>query len=400
MIAVIADDFTGAAEIGGLGIRFQMKVEIVTRVSIEPGTDLLIIVADTRSKRPEEAIRDTCLITSQLMKLKPELIYKKIDSVLRGHIIAELLAQMKIMRKRRALVVPANPHLGRVIKDGTYYLKDERLHETDFGYDPEFVTADSDRIRSSDVIDILKYSNDPGIGTFNIIMAKTDTTLPDEGIMIGEALNTDDLRLWVKKTDEHTLIAGASGFFLALLEHLRYPCRERTFEKPTVHFNRNMLLVCGSSFSRSKEIVAGALAGGAPVSLMPSALLHADGVRLSGLQDQWASDIIALFTAHNYVIVAADPAAVYPVKDRGRNISKHTAKVIGKVMKQLPVHELILEGGATASSILNEIHLDRLYPQQELADGVIRAGIPGNTVLHITFKPGSYRWPGSIWNFK
>jgi uncharacterized protein YgbK (DUF1537 family) len=400
MIAVIADDFTGAAEIGGIGIRFQMKVEIVTRVSIEPGTDLLIIVTDTRSKSAEEAVNDIYLITSQLMKLKPELVYKKIDSVLRGHIIAELLAQMKIMGKQRALAVPANPHLGRIIKDGMYYLKDVRLHETGFRNDPEFVMTHSDRIRSSDVIDILRYNNSADLERFNIIVAKTGTPLPDKGIIIGEALSSDDLRLWTKKVDDHTLIAGASSFFLALLEHLQYPRRERTIEKPIDYFNRNMLLVCGSSFSKSKKMVAKVLAKGAPVSLMPPALLHADGALLSGLQDQWASDIILLFATHDHVIVAADPEANYPAKELGRSISRHTAKVVGKVMKRLPVHELMLEGGATASSILNEIHLDKLYPQQELADGVIRASIPGNAVLHITFKPGSYRWPDSIWNFK
>lgn len=398
MIAVIADDFTGAAEIGGIGIRFQMKVEIVTRVSIEPDTDLLIIVTDTRSKSAEEAINDIYLITSQLMKLNPELIYKKIDSVLRGHIIAELLAQMKIMGKQRALAIPANPHLGRVIKDGMYYLKDVRLHETGFRSDPEFVMSNSDRIHSSDVIDILRYNNSADLEHFNIIVAKTDVPFPDKGIIIGEALSSDDLRLWAKRMDDHTLIAGASSFFLALLEHLQYPHREGAFEKPIAYSDGNMLLVCGSSFSKSKKMVAKVLADGAPVSLMPSALLHADGALLSGLQDQWALDIISLFATHNHVIVAADPEAIYPAKELGRDISKHIAKVVGEVMKRLPVQELMLEGGSTASSILNEMHLEKLYPQQELADGVIRTSVPGNTALHITFKPGSYRWPESIWN--
>ncbi|HRO45639.1 four-carbon acid sugar kinase family protein [Agriterribacter sp.] len=398
MIAVIADDFTGAAEIGGIGIRFQMKVEIVTRVSIEPDTDLLIIVTDTRSKSAEEAINDIYLITCQLMKLKPELIYKKIDSVLRGHIIAELLAQMKIMGKQRALAVPANPHLGRVIKDGMYYLKDVRLHETGFRNDPEFVMSNSDTMRSSDVIDILRYNNSADLERLNIIVAKTDVPFPAKGIIIGEALSSDDLRLWAKRVDDHTLIAGASSFFLALLEHLQYPHREGAFEKSIAYSGGNMLLVCGSSFSKSKQMVAKVLADGAPVSLMPSALLHADGALLSGLQDQWASDIISLFATHNHVIVAADPEANYPANELGRNISKHIAKVVGKVMKRLPVQELMLEGGSTASSILNEMHLEKLYPQQELADGVIRTSVPGNAALHITFKPGSYRWPESIWN--
>jgi len=395
MIAVIADDFTGAAEIGGLGIRFQMKVEIVTRVSIECDADLLIVVTDTRSKSSEEAILDISLITAELMKLQPELIYKKIDSVLRGHIIEELLTQMQVLGKRRALVVPANPHLGRVIKDGIYYLKSEKLHETSFKNDPEFVTRYSEAMNSSNVIDILKPN-----GQFNVVIAKIGAEFPVEGIVIGEAQTTDDLLLWAETVDHDTLMAGASSFFLAVLEHAGYPRRERSKENKVVYFDSKMLIVCGSSFSKSRKMVESVMADGASVSVMPSALLTANEDEVSGLEDGWVSDIVSLFAVHDYVIVAADPMAVYLTKHIVERIRKHTARAVGKVMRKLPIQELVLEGGSTASSILSEMGLEKLYPEQEISDGVIRTSIPGSTALHITFKPGSYRWPEEIWNFK
>ena len=395
MIAVIADDFTGAAEIGGLGIRFQMKVEIVTRVSMECDADLLIVVTDTRSKSSGEAILDISQITAELMKLQPELIYKKIDSVLRGHIVEELLTQMQILGKSRALVVPANPHLGRIIKDGIYYLKSEKLHETSFKNDPEFVAHYSKAMNSSNVIDILKPD-----GRFNVVIAKIGATVPTEGIVIGEAQTTEDLLSWAGTVDHDTLMAGASSFFLAVLEHAGYPHRERSKERQVVYFDSRMLVVCGSSFSKSRKMVESVMADGASVSIMPSALLTADEDLVSGLEDEWVADIVSLFAVHHYVIVAADPRAGYLAKDIVERIRKHTARAVAEVMRKLPIQELVLEGGSTASSILSEMGLEKLYPEQEISDGVIRTSIPGSLALHITFKPGSYRWPGEIWNFK
>ena len=395
MIAVIADDFTGAAEIGGLGIRFQMKVEIVTRVSIECDADLLIIVTDTRSKSSEKAISEIGLITAELMRLQPELIYKKIDSVLRGHIVEELLTQMQVLGKRRALVVPANPHLGRIIKDGVYYLKSEQLHETSFKNDPEFVAHYSEAMNSSNVIDILKPH-----GQFNVVIAKVGAAVPAEGIVIGEAQTTDDLFLWAETVDDDTLLAGASSFFLAVLEHAGYPHRKRSKGRPAIYLNRRMLIVCGSAFSKSRKMVENAMADGASVSVMPSALLTADEEQVFGMENAWVADVVSLFAAHNYVILAADPRVVYLTRHLVERIRKHTARVAAEVMRKLPIEELVLEGGSTASSILSEMGLEKLYPEQEISDGVIRTSIPGGQALHITFKPGSYQWPGEIWNFK
>ena len=85
MIAVIADDFTGAAEIGGLAFSFGYKVAIITNFNKVPQVDVLVVATDLRSCTAEFAAKESERITSKLLELNPELIYKKIDSVLRGN---------------------------------------------------------------------------------------------------------------------------------------------------------------------------------------------------------------------------------------------------------------------------------------------------------------------------
>src|ERR1700679_3796349 len=117
MIVVIADDLTGAAELGGLGLRHGLTVEIVTDIDKPSSKDLLVIATDTRSMPQQEALAVMAGLTAKLTSLKPGLIYKKVDSVLRGHVIAELNVHLKGLGLKRAVLVSANPGFGRTIAD-------------------------------------------------------------------------------------------------------------------------------------------------------------------------------------------------------------------------------------------------------------------------------------------
>ena len=109
MIVVIADDFTGAAELAGISLRYGLTTDVCLCEVVESNADVLIVCTDSRSLNKTEAIRITEDIVNAVLKLKPELIYKKIDSVLRGHVINELKAQMKIAGFSKTLILPANP---------------------------------------------------------------------------------------------------------------------------------------------------------------------------------------------------------------------------------------------------------------------------------------------------
>src|SRR5205814_4669044 len=52
----------------------------------------------------------------------PRWVYKKIDSMLRGHPRAELLALMAALGESRGVVAPAFPAEGRTTRDGRQYI--------------------------------------------------------------------------------------------------------------------------------------------------------------------------------------------------------------------------------------------------------------------------------------
>ncbi|HEY4334894.1 MAG TPA: four-carbon acid sugar kinase family protein, partial [Puia sp.] len=245
MIAVIADDLTGAAELGGIGLRHGLTTEVRTTVGAATKADLLVIAADSRSKPEQAAIEEMTRITRSLRTLKPEFIYKKTDSVLRGHVLAELKTHLQVLDWQLALLVPANPSLGRTIRDGHYYLNDKPIHQSSFSIDPEFPILDSD------VQSMLHTKDQP------LPIRKPSGKLPVRGIVVGEAQSVDDLRQWAEKIPPNTLPAGAAGFFSSILD-TRYP----TVTPTAVTLKSPVLYISGSTFEANRNLIREQAANG------------------------------------------------------------------------------------------------------------------------------------------
>jgi uncharacterized protein YgbK (DUF1537 family) len=372
MIVVIADDFTGAAELGGIGFRHGLSVEIVLdlpdagfRVVTDPG--LLVIATDTRSMEQEAAVKEMDKISGQLILLRPEWIYKKTDSVLRGYVVPEIKAHLKALGLKRALLIPANPALGRTISDGHYFLNGEPVHHSAFSIDPEFP------ITSSDLQDMLHTRQEP------VIVRKLSEPLPDSGVIVGEVASTRDLDAWVGRIEPATFLAGASGFFSAMLK-VNMPGAAASVPPA----GSPSLFVSGSTFDKSRAAIQKIYAEGGPVSYMPSS---------ETLFDAWCEEVVTMIKDRGKAIVA--------IKEDTRPagwLKAHMANMVQCVLDRVPVEELTIEGGATAYAILQKAGLRTFFPVQELAPGVVRMRVQEAPSLYITVKPGSYPWPESMTN--
>lgn len=382
MIVVIADDFTGAAELGGIGLRYNLKVEVNTRVNLQSKADLLVIATDTRSMQKREAELEMEAVTKEIAKLNPTLIFKKVDSVLRGYVAEELLVHIQELNHSRALLIPANPGLGRTIVNGEYLLNAEPLHLSNFSTDPEFP------IQTSSVVQLLHQKG------INIYSQKHQETLHHEGIIVGDVDNMADLKAWASKVNKNMLIAGASGFFTALLDQLIIPDPQNQQAKPR-EFKAPFLIISGTAFSKSSSAIAKLKLDGAPVSYMPVEIIESVTFAIE-MFEAWCNEIIFYITTFGKAIIAINPLDTKISADRARLLRERTAIIVKMIFEHITVCELLIEGGSTTSAILKLLGISKIYPVDELAPGVIRTSndeIPG---LYITIKPGSYSWPDSI----
>lgn len=383
MIAVIADDLTGAAEIGGIALRHGLQVVMDTRVHGAVDQDVLVIATDARSKGIEEANALIAGLTKELLALHPALIFKKTDSLLRGHVAEELLAQMQASGKSRALLIPANPRLKRTIRDGIYHAGGVPLHES------ELADAARKKIPTSGVLDLLGERFKPLSA-----VASLENLLPVSGIIIGNTLSEADLDEWAKKIDDETIPAGSGGFFNAVLKN-RIAAKQKV-EQDAMVVGKKIMYVCGSAFPLSKAAVAQARTSGRPVAYMPE-WFFCEGADRSSLTAAWVQEIVDALKKEGKVIIAVGDLRCSSTADIAVAIRRLMATAIEQVMQQVEVDELVIEGGATASSIIEKLHYERFYPAQELAQGVLRMKVQEAQGLYLTMKPGSYQWPASIW---
>jgi D-threonate/D-erythronate kinase len=378
MIVVIADDITGAAEMAGIGLRYNLRVVISDDVAVKPDPDLLVIYTNTRSMSKGAAVEVMEEITKKVGKIQHGLFYKKTDSVLRGHVLAELKTHMKALGLKRALLVPVNPSLDRTIKGGYYYVQGQLIHQTGFAMDPEFP------VRSSHIAQMLGSEEGP------VHVLEAGSSLPESDICIGEAQSTEDVAEWARYRVEPILFAGGASFFAALLDTM-YPSGIAK-GGVRVQLFPPLLFVSGTMFQKNVKRLK---EHGGLVSYMPAAVYTKTLPDTSEFK-QWRCDVINHLSSRGQAIIAigeqpgekADP----------NSLREKTGDVVGQVLKQVAVRELLIEGGSTAYSIIQKLGWHSFIPTEEMVQGIVRMRVDGTDDIHLTIKPGSYEWPVE-WNF-
>jgi uncharacterized protein YgbK (DUF1537 family) len=375
MIVVIADDITGAAEMGGIALRYGLKTLLSDDVQDKPNIDVLVLYTNTRSLDKEEAVRVMKELTSKVKDLQPSLFFKKTDSVLRGFVVAEMKAQMEVLGTEKALLVPANPLLGRTIKHGQYYLNGQPIHQTSFSTDPEFP------IQTSLVTAML------GAEGAAVHVVPKNAELPT-GISVGEAATMKDVAAWTSYQEKHVFLAGAASFFSTLLDtkfQLIKKHHELKLSTPT-------LLVSGTTYrknvDRRKELQH-------LISYMQAKLFAKNIVDEKNI-DKWADETIGILSTYGNAIIAIGDHG--GVMTNPKLLREKLSKVVNRVLDRTEIKELLIEGGSTAYSIIHELGLISFTPTEELRQGVVRMKAETEENLHLTIKPGSYDWPDE-WHF-
>ena len=370
-IVVIADDLTGAAEMAGLAGGCGLSVDLLTAMPEGPlrtEKEVTVLATDTRSADEREAVD----VTRRVAQALPDdvVLFKKTDSALRGHIIAELLTLLEVTGMQRALFIPANPSKGRVIREGIYYINDVPISLTEFAADPEFpVRSSSLRMRFPEADDM--------------------------GIMMPDISSEDDVRHWVGQADDQTLLAGAADMFSALLQQwaaptgptgptsltsLTGPTSPTSQTGPTdmpAFPKEDVLVVCGSTQSKPEALPM-------TTAYMPLALYNGE---VSA--DEWTAELVSLYAAHHALALAVAHHHLTG-KEVAVRIRETMAEIVGKIVRCHCPQQLIIEGGATASACCRALGFSHFSEICQLAPGVVR--MKADNGMLVTLKPGSYPW--------
>jgi len=381
MIGVIADDLTGAAELGTVGLRHGLRAEIIQRGQEVHSADLVCLDTDSRSCDHQEAGRRAAAAAAALQEAGARWIYKKVDSVLRGQVTAEVEAILRQLQLDRALLLPANPALGRVIRDGQYFVKGKPINRTEFVNDPEYPR------RSAQVMRLVSAPEH-----FLLCLANGERTVAANTLLIGQTDSSEHVHEWAGACPPNCLRVGGSEFFGALLAK-EFPGAV-PLAAPDIDFSEGLeLFVCGSMSKSVQTLVKAAKAARVPVLGLPKELIWDMNFTPQACQVISQRVQTAFATSRRVVLRVGLPPAHHPAV-AGR-LAKHLVDIAECVLGRVAVKNIFAEGGATSAELVRRMKWPRLKVVREWAPGVATLAVAGRgpATQWLTIKPGSYAWP-------
>lgn len=141
---IVADDLTGAADCAVACAEHGLRSFVALDPSYACDAEVLAIDADTRAAQPDQAAAATGRLVREHAQDDETLVYKKIDSILRGNIAAEiaaaLIARRETVRGAQhtvAVFAPAFPANARTTVNGRLLVRGIPLEQTDlWQYEP------------------------------------------------------------------------------------------------------------------------------------------------------------------------------------------------------------------------------------------------------------------------
>lgn len=389
MILSLADDLSGAAEAGGIALRFGLRAEVQTDFFPAHEVDLIVADTDSRQHSPQEAARRVERALAQYRAMPVERIFKKVDSVLRGNVMAEAGTLLATGEFDRLLLVPANPGLGRTVSQGRYWVDGQPLDRTDFANDPEYPAA------TSNVRQLLLERDGLGVSQrWPVTVVSPADKLPASGIVVGESSSHDDLLAWARRLDSHTIPVGAAEFLDACLQAMGMNRVDTAVHYTQPIGDTPALFVCGSTSDAAREFCRESKATGIPVVRIPLGLLQRNRPA-SELMQEWAASVLLAVADHSRVIIAIDQPLQHD-PEIPQLLTDRLGAVVERVLKEHPVQHLLVEGGATAAALVRRMGWSRLSVIEELAPGVVTTRVTNQPDLVLTMKPGSYHWPDEV----
>ncbi len=338
----LADDLSGALDAAAAFHRMRQRVAVelgANAMRADERTSVVGITTETRNASAVEATAAVMVALERIASAGGRLIFKKIDSTLRGPVAAELQALLAVRPEARVLFTPANPRAGRTVRDGILRVQGVPVAETEFGRDPV------SPVRESCVRTLLGE-------------------VVDERVTIADAVAEEDLLAAVDRMDAsgRDWIGVGSGALAGALAARRFvtaASREFVVERPDLPAGP-ILMLCGSAH-RVNRTQAETLRRerGVPVFEYPT--------DESGAAQTLRAVIEKLRAGGGACLLAAE------VRGDSEAIREALTAAARHIIPAANVRRLFVTGGETAFAVSRAAGVDSLRVVKEIESGATLA---------------------------
>lgn len=377
MILVLADDFSGAAEMAGIAHHLGFSAEVQTRFDPDSVSQVVALDTQTRALPRQKAVDRLQTILDTIENHPYAWIYKKVDSVMRGHVLAETESIMSKTGLDMAVIISANPSKGRVVRNGHYWIHQTPLHETIFAEDPTYPA------HTSNVLNLL------GAATRQVVhtVASFDSK-PSHGVLVPDIDLPTDITSWAKWLPSPCLAVGGVDFFKALLNH-RHPDKKGPLNVPHSKLPSSRILACGSLAACQSGRLELWRQHRRPVFLLEKEWLLSDD---ENLPTDWANPVLESIKEGGFCLIGIGKRDF----ERGMDSTipaRRLVSAIHALNRTHPIEQILVEGGETAFLLLQSLEHHRFSVLNSSSEGIPELVPVGHTTPRIVPKPGSYPWP-------
>ena len=373
--AIVADDLSGAVETAATFLSRTSRIAVALDTpSAAPVARLDVLALDTNSRQLDAlgAARQTAAAFSAAAA--SPVVFKKIDSLLRGNVQAELLAAQAV--RPHLVIAPALPSAGRVVRHGIVFVDGEPLHVTDAWRaerQPPPASVSAALSEMSTQVLPLALVRSPGLAD-----AIRENLAAGIVPICDAEIDADLDRIAVATAGIDELVLVGSGALAAALARSQ-PIQSRA-ACPRIQGAQKVLVGIGSA----AQVIAGQLDALRELDVA-LVLVHPDELCGGGATRAAQVSAAVESAAQSVVVVAVDPGATVDA-GRSREIAQGFAATVAHVARLFD--GLLLTGGETARAVLDELGVTQLRPLFEVHHGAVVCAEPDGRL--IATRPGSF----------
>lgn len=407
MIGVVADDTTGANDIGIMFSNNHYSVKVVTYqedIELSKDVNVLIIDTDSRLDKPEVSYEKVFKATRYLKKLGCSLYYNKTCSVFRGNIGREFDAMLDALNENFAVITLAFPKNGRKTVNGIHTVYGKLLEESEFAKDPVHPTTESN------LVSILQKQTSRKVSLITLetvrqgaekLRAAIEALRQEANYCIIDAETQKDLTIVAKAVHNYPILCGSSAIAEELPQFLAEDKYPSVLDRVNIRDDKGVLVIAGSLTPQTKAQTAYLSSLGTHTIIIDSRkVFSADSRKQEVLRA--AEEAVKILKQGKDVLVMADnrEEIVAETKGMGRElqfdplrvsklVSAALAEIADRLVTGTGLKRLIVAGGDTSGTVCRRLGIKGNYVLKEIETG-LPSGLAIGRELLIVLKSGSF----------
>lgn len=389
---IVADDLTGG---GDTGVQFAAKglrtllatAGVSRRLPLDDKRwPVLVLNTHSRALAPQQAYQRMAEILEGLDLSRFDVIYKKIDSTLRGNIGSEIDALLEASPRTVGFLAPAFPAMGRTVEGGILKVRGVPVSETEAFRDPVCPVTESH------VATLLQRQTSHRVGCVDIGLLRGGPAALREAVerrtgagqrlLVFDCLERRDLTAIAElgvALRPTPLFIGSAGLAEALATQISAPRSGRSAPRPSVTPAAHVVAVCGSASEVSWRQLAklGQNLDLACVEIRPSIAYRRSAPAKAALRT--VTRTVAEAIDAGSVILSVSRERMQGANLDDRAIARAVSDALGRITtKAVSLSKIapaeaafVLTGGDTAMAVLQALGTEGVEIGSEPVEGIM-----------------------------